>query len=145
MSKTDTFENALLALVFNNTNIANIGDATGLRGSSTAGSLWLALWIGDPGEAGSGNAEASYTGYARVAVARSGSGWTVTGDAVVNAADLTFGQCTGGTLGTITHGAIMTAASGGTMLYKGTLTSGIALASGIVPQVLAGQLTVTEA
>lgn len=38
MSKTNAFENALLELVFKNTNIANIGDATGLRGSSVAGS-----------------------------------------------------------------------------------------------------------
>ena len=34
MSKGNTFENDLLLLLFNNTNIANLGDATGLRGSS---------------------------------------------------------------------------------------------------------------
>ena len=31
MSKSDAFENAMLLLVFNNSNIANVGDATGLR------------------------------------------------------------------------------------------------------------------
>ena len=39
MSKANGFENSLLLLVFNNTNIANVGDGTGLRGSATAGSL----------------------------------------------------------------------------------------------------------
>ena len=52
MSKGNTFENDLLLLVFNNTNAANIGDATGLRGSSTAGSLYVSLHTADPGEAG---------------------------------------------------------------------------------------------
>lgn len=40
MSKGNTFENDLLLLIFNNTDAALIGDATGLRGSSTAGSLY---------------------------------------------------------------------------------------------------------
>ena len=52
MSKGNTFENDLLLLIFNNTNIANLGDATGIRGSSAAGSLYLALHTTDPGEAG---------------------------------------------------------------------------------------------
>ena len=37
MSKSNAFENAWLQLVFLNNPIANIGDATGLRGSTTAG------------------------------------------------------------------------------------------------------------
>lgn len=52
MSKGNTFENDLLLLIFNNTDAALIGDATGLRGSSTAGSLYVALHTADPGEAG---------------------------------------------------------------------------------------------
>lgn len=42
MSKSNTFETELLTLLFNNTNIANIGDATGLRGSTTAGNFYVA-------------------------------------------------------------------------------------------------------
>lgn len=144
MSKSNAWENALLLLLFNNTNAANIGDATGLRGSSTAGSLYIALWIGDPGEDGSGGAEASYTGYARVAVARSSSGWTVTGNAVTNAAEILFPASTGGTGGTVTHAAVMTASSSGTMLYKGAVGPTIALASGIEPKIPAGDLDITE-
>jgi hypothetical protein len=52
MPLSDTFENDLMLLVFNNTNCADVGDATGLRGSSTAGSLYIALHTADPGEAG---------------------------------------------------------------------------------------------
>ena len=52
MSKADSWENSLLQLLFNNVNVANVGDATGLRGSSTAGSLYVSLHTADPGETG---------------------------------------------------------------------------------------------
>ena len=50
MSFTDASEQALLDLIFLNTNWANIGDATGLRGSSAAGNFWISLHTADPGE-----------------------------------------------------------------------------------------------
>lgn len=75
MSKGDSWENDLLLLLFNNTNAGLIGDATGLRGSSTAGSLYVSFHTADPGEAGDqATSEAAYTSYGRVAVARSGAG-----------------------------------------------------------------------
>ena len=78
MSKSNSWENALLLLMFNNSNVANVGDATGLRGSTVAGSLYISLHTADPGEAGDQTTnEIAYTGYARVAVARSGAAWTV--------------------------------------------------------------------
>lgn len=93
MNLTTDFGNALLLLIFNNDNIANVGDATGLRGSSVAGSLYMSYHTADPGIGGSQTAnEASYTGYARKAVARSTAGFTVTGKQVVNAADVTFDE-----------------------------------------------------
>lgn len=144
MSKTNAWETLLLQLLFQNANAANIGDATGLRGSSTPGSLWVALYIGDPGESGSGGAEASYTNYARQALVRSNVGWTVSGNAATNASDITFPASGGGTGGTVDYGAIMTAVSGGTMLYSGALSPSIALASGIQPVILTGSLSVTE-
>ena len=52
MSKSNTFENDLLQLLFNNVDIADIGDAAGIQNSATAGSLYLALHTADPGEAG---------------------------------------------------------------------------------------------
>mgnify|MGYP003543898692 CR=1 FL=1 len=145
MSKSNAWETALLNLVFNNTDAANIGDATGLRGSSTAGSLYVGLHTADPGEAGSQTTnECAYTSYARVAVARSGAGWTVSGNAVTNAALVQFPQCTGGSE-TATYFSIGTASSGGgVLLYKGALSASLAISSGIQPQFGAGDLDGTE-
>lgn len=145
MSKSNAWETALLNLVFNNTDAANIGDATGLRGSSTAGSLYVSLHTGDPGEAGNQTTnECAYTSYARVAVARSGAGWTVSGNAVTNAALVQFPQCTGGSE-TATYFGIGTASSlTGVLLYKGALSASLAISSGIQPQFGAGDLDGTE-
>lgn len=145
MSKGNTFETDLLSLIFNNTDAALIGDATGLRGSSTEGSLYVALHTGDPGEAGNQTtSEAAYGSYARVAVARSGAGWTVTGNAVTNAALIQFPQCSSGSE-TETHFSIGTASSGtGKILYKGALSASLAVSSGIQPQFGAGDLDGTE-
>jgi hypothetical protein len=145
MSKGNTWETELLTLVFNNTDAALIGDATGLRGSSTAGSLYVSLHTGDPGEAGTQTtSECAYTSYARVAVARSGAGWTVSGNTVTNAALIQFPQCTGSSE-TATHFAIGTAStSTGKILYKGALSASLAISSGIQPQFGAGDLDGTE-
>lgn len=43
MSFSDTAENDLLQLLFNNVDMALVGDATGLRGASAAGSFYLSL------------------------------------------------------------------------------------------------------
>ena len=135
MSKSNSWENSLLLLLFNNTNVSNVGDATGLRGSSTAGSLYLSLHTADPGEAGDQTTnETSYTSYARVAVARSGAGFTVTGNSVSPAANVDFPACTGGSA-TITHFGIGTASSGaGVLLYSGTVTANISVSSGVTPR-----------
>lgn len=146
MSKSNTFESELLALIFNNTDIADIGDAGGLQNSATAGSLYVALHTADPGEAGNATTnETAYTDYARVAVARSGAGWTVSGNTVTNFAQITFPQC-GVTGATITHASITTAASGASkILYKGALSSSLAVANQITPFFAAGTgLSVTE-
>lgn len=134
MSKANTWENSLLLLLFNNTNVANVGDATGLRGSSTAGSLYVSMHTADPGEAGDQTtSEATYTSYARVAVARSGSGFTVTANSVSPAATITFPAGTGGS-GTVTHFGVGTASSGaGVLLYSGTVTPNIVTGNGITP------------
>lgn len=145
MSKGNTFENDLLLLIFNNTDAALIGDATGLRGSSTAGSLYVSLHTADPGEAGNQTTnECAYTSYARVAVARSGSGWTVSGNTVTNAALIQFPQCTGGSE-TATYFSITVASSSTSkILYKGALSASLAISSGIQPQFSAGELDGTE-
>lgn len=145
MSKGNTFENDLMLLIFNNTNIADVGDATGLRGSSTAGSLYVSLHTSDPGEAGSQTTnETAYTNYARVAVARSGSGWTVSSNAVSNAAAVDFPTC-GITGATITHFAVGVASSGaGKVLYKGALDASRAVSDGTTPSFEIGELDISE-
>jgi hypothetical protein len=145
VSKSNTFENELLLHIFNNSDIALIGDATGLRGSSTAGSLYVALHTADPGEAGTAaTSECAYTSYARVAVARSGAGWTVSGNAVTNAALIQFPQCTGGSE-TVTYFSITPSSSGSSkILYSGALSASLAVSSGIQPQFGAGELDGTE-
>lgn len=141
MSKGNTFESDLLALIFNGTAIADIAenDAT-----SPLTSLYISLHTGDPGEAGNqSTSEIAYTSYARVAVDRDSGGFTVSGNSVSPVADITFPAGTGGS-GTATHWGIGTAASGtGKLLYKGTITPNIVCGSGITP-VLTTASTVTE-
>lgn len=146
MSKSNSFENEVLLHVFNNSDIALIGDAGGLRGSVTAGSLYVALHTATPDEAGTQQTnEATYTGYARVGVARSAGGWTVTNDLATNAAAITYAICTAGS-NTITHFSIGVAASGvSKILYYGALTASLAVSAGITPEFAAGDLDVYEA
>ena len=134
----------MLLLFFNNTNFAANGDATGLRGSSTAGSYYVSLHTSDPGEAGDQTTnEIAYTSYNRVAVARSGSGWTVTVNSVSPAATVTFPAGTGGS-GTATHFGVGTASSGaGVLLYKGAISPTIVCGSGITPSLTTAS-TITE-
>lgn len=145
MSKSNAAETALLALLFNNTDFASIGDAGGLQNSATAGSFYVSLHTADPGEAGDQTTnEATFTNYARVAVARSGAGWTVSGNSATNAAQITFPQC-GASGNTITHVGIGTDTSGaGVLLYSGALNSSLAVALNITPLFAASGLTVTE-
>lgn len=142
MSKGNTFENDFLLLIFNGTAIANIADNAS---SSPLTDLYVSLHTGDVGEGGNQTtSECAYGSYARVAVARSGSGWTVSGNAVSNAALVQFPQCSSSSE-TVTHFAVGTASSGtGKVLYKGALGSSLAVSSGIQPQFATGDLDITE-
>jgi hypothetical protein len=147
MSLTNTAESDLLALIFQNTNMGLVGDATGLRGSSTAGSLYISLHSSDPGEGGSQTTnEISYTGYARVGVARNGSQWTVSGTAptqVQNTNVILFGECTVGSATAAYFGVGTDSSGAGKLLISGQLTAPLAISVGITPQFAANQLTVT--
>jgi hypothetical protein len=142
MSKSNALENALLLLVFNATTFDGIAE-NDTTSPNTA--LFVSLHTGDPGEAGTqATSEAAYGSYARVSVARSGVGWTVTGNTVVNAALVQFPQCTSGSE-TITHVGVGLATSGSTtLLYKGALSASLAVSSGIQPQFAASALSIAE-
>lgn len=145
MSKTNTLENELLLHLFNNAAITGLGDASGVLGSAAAGSLYISLHTADPGEAGAQNTtEIAYTSYARVAVARNGTEWTVSGSQVDNANAINFPAGTGGS-GTATHFGVGTAASGaGKLLYKGALTPSLVCGNGVTPIIPASGLTISE-
>lgn len=132
MSIGNTTENDLCELIFKGTALS----------WAAASNLYLALHTADPGEGGSQTtSEATYTSYARVAVARSGSGFTVTGNQATNAALAQFPQCTGSS-NTITHVSIGTASSGtGQIIASGALSSSLAVSTGIQPQFAGGALS----
>lgn len=141
MSKGDTFENDLLKLLFNATAIGNLADNAA---TSPLTNLYLSLHTADPGEAGNQTTnETSYGAYARQAVPRTSSGFTVSGSSVTLTSAVSFPACTSGTA-TITHFAIGTASSGtGKILYSGTVSPNISVSSGITPQLTVGT-TITE-
>lgn len=147
MSATNALEAGLLALLFNNTTYANVGDATGLPGAATVGSFYVSLHTADPGEAGDQTtSEAAYTSYARVAVARSSGGWTISGTApteATNAAAINFPACTGGTSTVTFFGLGSASTSTGHLQISGGLTSSLAVSTGITPSFDIGQLAVT--
>ena len=143
MSKGNTFENDLLKLIFQAVAIADIAE-----NDTTAPltNLYVSLHTADPGEAGDQTAsEATYTGYARVAVARTSGGWAVSTNTADNVAAITFGACTAGS-NTITHFAVGTTAtpSAGKILYSGALTASLVVSAGITPQFAIGALDCTE-
>lgn len=144
MSATNVLENGLLSLLFENANYANVGDATGLRGSSTAGVFYISLHTANPNETGTqSTSEAAYTSYARVSVARSTSGWTVASGVADNDAAINFPQATGGSE-TETYIGIGSDTSGtGNLFIWGALSSGLLVSSGVSPSFAAGALDCT--
>lgn len=129
---SDTFENDLLGLIFKGVAIANIADNAA---TAPLTNLFCALHTADPGEAGTqATSEATYTGYARVSVAR-GAGWNVTGNVASPAANISFPLASGGT-NTLTHFSIGVATTGATkILASGALTTAISVTSGTQPVV----------
>jgi hypothetical protein len=135
MSKSNALETDLLGLIFNN---------TALSWSSSAG-FYIALHTADPGETGDqATNEVSYTGYARVLVARNSGGFTVSGNQVTNTAQIQMPLCTGGSA-TASHFSIGLLSTGaGQILYKGSLASPLNISNNITPQFGAATLTVQE-
>jgi hypothetical protein len=131
MSKGNSFEGEILALIFNATAIADLAENDS---TSPATTLTVALHTADPGEAGTqATSEAAYTGYARQTVARTTGGWTVTGNSVSPAANIDFPECTASPGGAITHFSVGTGVSN-KLLYSGTVTPNITMAVGVIPR-----------
>jgi hypothetical protein len=141
MSFSNTTEQNIMALIFNATAWANMADNAA---SSPLTNLYVALHTADPGETGTqSTSEATYTSYARVAVARTSGGWTVASGAATNTAQVNFPACTGGS-NTITHFSVGIASSGATtVIAKGALSSSLAVSTGITPTAAIGALSIS--
>lgn len=133
MSIGDTTENAILLLIFNATAWGNYADNAA---SSPQTNIHVALHTADPGESGTmSTSESAYTSYARVNVARSGSGWTVTANSVSPAANIDFPAGTGGS-GTVTYCSTGKTGGGATaILLSGTVTPNIVTGNGVTPRI----------
>lgn len=140
--KGNTFDQDFLKLIFQATAIANIADNAA---TSPITNIYVSLHTADPGPAGNQTTnEATYTGYARIPVARTSGGWSLSAQTISNVADVLFGTCSGGS-NTITFVGIGTLVSGtGKLLYSGALTASLAVSNGIAPDFAAGTLTITE-
>lgn len=148
-SKSNSFETSLLTLIFNNTAIANIGNAGGLQPAGAAGSLYVRLYtsavVVDDATIGT---ECAYTGYVAlgVAVPRTAGGWTISGNNASNAAAVTFGACSAGSE-TIRYFAIWKDNVGATdadRLFWGQLTADLAVSAGITPEFAIGDIDINE-
>ena len=103
---------------------------------------YLALFTADPTESASLAAEATYTGYARVALTKA-TAWTGTSSPFTNAALIQFGACTAGT-NALTHFAVVDTASGAVnMMSSGALSATLNVSSGIQPQFAIGALSIS--
>jgi len=127
-SFSDHWENEILDHIFG-------------KGSYTPPTIYVGLSTADPLDNGSGLAEPSGNGYARVAT--SGASWTISsGGSLSNASDVSFAQATG-SWGTITHFALFDAASAGNMLAHGALNQSKTITSGDTAKFAAGDLNVS--
>ena len=132
MSMSNTTETAALDMFLRGTDPSYRAGAT----------QYLALFTADPTESASLANEATYTGYARVALTKS-SAWTGTSSPFTNTSLIQFGACSGGS-NTITHFAVVDTASGAvSMMISGALSSSLAVSSGIQPQFAGGALSIS--
>jgi hypothetical protein len=144
MSLSDTAESDLLLLLFQNVSWANVGNAGGILQSTVAGSFYIGLSTGTLTDTSTQTStEAAYTGYARVAVARSSGGWTKSGTTptqVANTAAVTFGACTAGSE-TETYFVVgRDSSAAGEVIYWGALSASLAVSAGITPSFAIGAL-----
>jgi hypothetical protein len=136
-----TFANDLLLLIFQGTTIANVAiNAT----SSPITNIYASLHTADPVAGNQTTSEAAYTSYARVAVARTSGGWTVTGNVVNPVAAITFPAATGGSETETFAGLGQSVSGSGKLFFCGAISPTIAVSNGVTPSLTtATALTLT--
>lgn len=147
MSFGRQFQRDILNLILRNTDIAGLGDASGVQGSAVAGSVHVSLHTADPDETGNQTTnEIGYTSYAREALARSTT-WAAATDAspavAALASNLDFTTGTGGS-GTATHFMVGEDLTGtGKQYFRGTVTPNIVCGDGVTPRLNATNTQLT--
>jgi len=132
MGIADVTENNLLDLIFTAVAWANYADNAG---TSPETNIHTALMTGDPTDSGTMSSnETTYTSYARVNVARTTGGFTVTANSVSPNSAISFPAGTGGS-GSVTHFAFgKTGGGAADILFSGTVTPNITVGDGVTPQ-----------
>jgi hypothetical protein len=138
MSRTTSWANKSAKIFYQGTPIANVADNAA---TAPLTSLYLALHTASPGEAGTqATSECAYTSYARVAVARSSAGFTVTNNVITLTAVMAFPTSTGVLDNeTATFFSVGTLASGaGEIIDYGPIPTSILIEFGTEPKLGAG-------
>lgn len=127
-----TFANDLLKLLLQATAIANIADNAA---TSPITNIEYALHTASPSGGNQTTSEAAYTSYARVPVARTSGGHSVSTNTAALVSLTSFPAATGGSE-TETHFSAGTAhTSTGKVLFWGTVTPNIVVSNGVTPQI----------
>jgi len=136
-----TFANDLLKLIFNATAIANVADNAA---TAPITNIYASLHTADPVAGNQTTNEAAYTSYARVAVARTSGGWTVSTNTVVPVAAITFPAATGGSETESFAGLGQSVSGAGKLFFCGAISPTIAVSNGVTPSLTtASTLTLT--
>lgn len=111
------------------------------KSSYTMPTVYVALSTADPTDDGTGIAEPSGNGYARVTT--SAATWnSASGGSTSNATEIAFPTASG-SWGTITHFALYDASTAGNMLAHGSLAESKAISANQIPAFAIGALEVT--
>jgi len=116
---------------------------TGTLDINLTGTKYLALFQTDPGAAGTGT-EVTYSGYARKPITWGAAAINGSVGEKKNSNLIEFATVPSSDGLIAAYAAIMTAASGGSVVYYGALGANYPLITGIKPTVPIGSLTVTE-
>lgn len=114
---------------------------------TTPASLYIALYTAAPSDSGGGTEIPSTNNYSRVGVTRAVGSWAATNGTngvTSNVSAITF-PIPSGSWGTITHFAILDAATGGNFYFTGALTVSQTVNTGNTVSFAAGQLVITFA
>lgn len=150
MSKTQSFSIATLELILNNDIVAPM---TNLAAAGSAGALHLALFTTAPTNTANGTevTTGQYQNYSRQSVDRDDTNkeWTVSTDSgrgrAVNVNDIVFPAAGGSSSGaSINAIGVMTSASGGNLLYFGTISPPMTIGVNSQPRFNAGQFIIRE-